>query len=142
MADIKIKLPDGSEKSFPDGVNGFEIAKSISSRLAKEAIAIKVNGSTVDLTRPIDGDAEVQILTWNDREGKEVFWHSSAHIMAQAVLEVFPDANYFLVDPLEENRAYLDSLQKIRPNIKVWHGALGEKACSLPFNVHGDQSSF
>lgn len=106
MAEITVHLPDGSKKSFPAGITGVEIAKSISPRLAKEALAIKINGKAIDLLRPIDADADIQILTWEDREGKEVFWHSSAHIMAQAVLEVFPDAKLAIGPPIDEGFYY------------------------------------
>lgn len=106
MADITITLPDGSKKSFPAGTTGTEIAKSISGRLAKEAIAIKLDGRITDVWRPIEEDANVEILTWNEREGKEVFWHSSAHIMAQAVLELFPDAKLAIGPPIDEGFYY------------------------------------
>jgi len=106
MAQIKIQLPDGSEKSYPAGVTGMEIAKSISGRLAKEAIAVKVDDKAVDLSQPIDKDARIQILTWEDREGREIFWHSSAHVMAQAVREVFPDARLAIGPPIEEGFYY------------------------------------
>ncbi len=106
MADVKITLPDGSERTYPSGVTGTDIAKSISGRLGKETIAVKVNGEVMDAGRPLEEDAEVQILTWNDREGKEVFWHSSAHIMAQAVLELHPDAKLAIGPPIDEGFYY------------------------------------
>ncbi|MEZ5359417.1 MAG: threonine--tRNA ligase [Candidatus Zixiibacteriota bacterium] len=106
MADITITLPDGSKKPFPSGVTGTEIAKSISGRLAKEAIAIQVDDRVVDVWRPIDHDASVAILTWDDRKGKEVFWHSSAHIMAQAVLDIFPNAKLAIGPPIDEGFYY------------------------------------
>ena len=112
MAEIKITLPDGSDKTFPSGVTGVEIAKSISDRLAKEAIAIKANGKVIDVWRPINADAQVQILTWDNREGKEVFWHSSAHIMAQAVLDVFPDAKLAIGPPIDEGFYYDFDVEK------------------------------
>ncbi|MFH1700066.1 MAG: threonine--tRNA ligase [Candidatus Zixiibacteriota bacterium] len=112
MADINIKLPDDSEKIFPIGITGLEIAKSISGRLGKEALAIRVNGEIIDLMRPIESDSEVQILTWNDREGKYVFWHSSAHIMAQAVLELFPDAKLAIGPPIDEGFYYDFDVEK------------------------------
>lgn len=112
MAEITIQLPDGSGKTFPSGVTGFEIAKSISPRLAKEAIAAKVNGKAIDLSRPLESDAEVRILTWDDREGKEIFWHSSAHVMAQAVREVFPDARLAIGPPIDEGFYYDFDVEK------------------------------
>lgn len=112
MADLQVKLPDGSVRAFPVGTTGLDIAKSISSRLAKEALAYKINGQPVDLSRPLEGDAEIQILTWSDREGKEVFWHSSAHIMAQAVLEVFPNTKLAIGPPIEEGFYYDFDVEK------------------------------
>ncbi|MCP4566276.1 MAG: threonine--tRNA ligase [FCB group bacterium] len=112
MADIQVKLPDGSARAFPAGTTGLDIAKSISSRLAKEALAYKINGQPVDLSRPLEGDAEIQILTWSDREGKEIFWHSSAHIMAQAVLEVFPETKLAIGPPIEEGFYYDFDVEK------------------------------
>src|SRR5579859_97216 len=96
MADqIKIKLPDGSEKEFPKGTTALDVAKSISPRLASAALAAKVrsNGDEhlVDLGRPLERDAEVRILTEKDPESLEVFRHSSAHLLAAAVLELFPE---------------------------------------------------
>lgn len=106
MAEINITLPDGTKKTFPSGVTGKEIAKSISGRLSKEAIAIQVDDRVVDVWRPIEHDATVSVLTWNDRKGKEVFWHSSAHIMAQAVLDIFPDAKLAIGPPIDEGFYY------------------------------------
>jgi len=106
MANITIKLPDGGTRIFPAGTTGLAIAKSISERLAKEAIAVKVDGKVIDLGRPLESDAAVRILTWDDREGKEVFWHSSAHIMAQAVREVFPDVKLAIGPPIDEGFYY------------------------------------
>ncbi len=88
---IKIKLPDGSEKEVARGTSALDIAKSISPRLADAALAAKVNGQLVDLAKPIEQDAEVRILTERDPEALEVFRHSSAHLMAAAVLELFPE---------------------------------------------------
>ena len=87
---ITITLPDGSERSYPKGTTGYDIAASIGAGLARAALAIKVNGTVQDLTRPIESDAEIAILTWDDKEGKETFWHSSAHLMAEALQELYP----------------------------------------------------
>lgn len=106
MADITIHLPDGHDRTFPAGVTGKEIAAAISPRLAKEALAMVVDGKTVDLMRPLEADAAVRILTWDDREGKEVFWHSSAHIMAQAVREIFPHVKLAIGPPIDEGFYY------------------------------------
>jgi threonyl-tRNA synthetase len=112
MEEIKIKLPDGSEKSFPRGITGAKIAASISARLAKDAIAVKVDGKAFDLSSSIEEDAEIKILTWDDREGKEIFWHSSSHIMAQAVREVFPDVKLAIGPPIDEGFYYDFDVEK------------------------------
>jgi threonyl-tRNA synthetase len=104
--DVNIKFPDGSVKDFPKGTTGYEIAKSISPRLAKEAVAVKVNGYIRDLHTPIDGDAPVEILTFDNQEGRQVFWHSSSHIMAQAVLDLFPSAKLAIGPPIDEGFYY------------------------------------
>lgn len=109
---VKIKFPDGSEKDFPKGATGFDIAKSISPRLAKEAIAVKVNGVVQDLAAPVDEDSPVQILTFNDPEGRRVFWHSSAHIMAQAVTELFPEAKLAIGPAIDEGFYYDFEVEK------------------------------
>jgi threonyl-tRNA synthetase len=81
---VKISLPDGSVREYPQGVKGSEIASSISEGLARVSLAIEVNGEVWDLSRPIQNDASIKILTWNDKAGKTTFWHSSAHLMAEA----------------------------------------------------------
>ncbi len=88
---IKIKLPDGSTKEVPKGITPLEVAKSISPRLADAALVAQTNGNLVDLARPLDQDAELRILTDRDPEALEVYRHSSAHLMAAAVLELFPE---------------------------------------------------
>src|SRR2546423_15336227 len=104
---IKITFPDGRVKEFEAGVTGMEIAKSISPRLAKEALGIKVNGEVRDLMRPIREDAKISILTWEDEDGKRVMWHSSAHLMAEA-LETFYPGIKFGIGPPVENGFYYD----------------------------------
>jgi threonyl-tRNA synthetase len=104
---ITITLPDGSTKSFDQGVTGYEVARSISEGLARNALAIKVNGEVRDLTRPIEADAEVQILTWNDKEGRATYWHSSAHLMAEALEVLYPGVK-FGIGPSIENGFYYD----------------------------------
>lgn len=103
---IKISLPDGSVKEFTKGVTGKEIAESISSGLARVALSISVNGEIWDLNRPIDLDANIQIHTWESEEGKYTFWHSSAHILAEAIQEVFPDAKFGIGPPIENGFYY------------------------------------
>ncbi len=108
MADqIKITLPDGSVKEFDRGVTGLDIAASISEGLARNALAIKVNGEVRDLSRPIEENARIQILTWNDPEGKAAFWHSSAHLMAEALEALYPGVK-FGIGPAIENGFYYD----------------------------------
>ena len=103
---IRISFPDGSEKEYAVGVTAHEVAKGISNSLAKKALAAKVNGDIVDLNKPINSDASIAILTFDDREGREVFWHSSAHIMAQAVVELFPGTKLAIGPPIEEGFYY------------------------------------
>lgn len=104
---IKIKFSDGSIKEYPVGITGEELAKSISNRLADEAVAIKINGTVKELYTPITEDAEIKILTFDDEEGKEVYWHSSSHLMAHAIEKLFPGAK-FGVGPAIENGFYYD----------------------------------
>jgi threonyl-tRNA synthetase len=104
---IKITLPDSSIREFESGVSGMDIAESISSRLAKEVLSISVNGEVWDLTRPITTDAAIKLLLWDDREGKETFWHSSAHLMAEAIESFYPGTQ-FGIGPTVENGFYYD----------------------------------
>jgi len=105
--DIKISLPDGSAREYPKGVKGAEIALSISEGLARNALAIEVNGEVWDLSRPINSDAAVKILTWNDKGGKSTFWHSSAHLMAEALEALYPGVK-FGAGPAIESGFYYD----------------------------------
>lgn len=82
---VKITFPDGSIREYPVGVTGMEIARSISERLAAEVLSITVNGEVWDLTRGITTDAAIKLHKWDDEEGKHTFWHTSAHLMAQAL---------------------------------------------------------
>ena len=88
MSSIVITLPDGSQKSVPTGSRPLDVAKAISQRLADDAIVAKVNGEMYDLTRPLEGDVNLQILTTRDAEALEVYRHSTAHLLAAAVLEI------------------------------------------------------
>ena len=103
---IKVSLPDGSEKEFDSGVSGAEIALSISEGLARVALAIEVNGEVWDLGRPIPNLAKINILTWNDKGGKMAFWHSSAHLMAEALEQVFPGVKFGIGPPIENGFYY------------------------------------
>ncbi|MEE4285237.1 MAG: threonine--tRNA ligase [Mariniphaga sp.] len=91
---INITLPDKSVREFSEPVSGLEIAQSISPRLAKDVLSVSVNGEIWDLTRKIDTDAEIKLHTWDDREGKEAFWHSSAHLMAEAIEHFYPGTKF------------------------------------------------
>lgn len=104
---INITLPDGSVKQFESGVTALDIAKSISEGLARNVLCASVNGKIVELNRAINEDASVKLHTWNDAEGKQTFWHSSAHLMASAVLELYPNAK-FGIGPAIENGFYYD----------------------------------
>ncbi|MGB3777666.1 MAG: threonine--tRNA ligase [Tunicatimonas sp.] len=91
---ITITLPDGSRREYPSGSTGLDIARSISEGLARNVLAAKVNGEVWDSFRPIEHDANVQLLTWNDDEGKATFWHSSAHLLAEALQELYPGVKF------------------------------------------------
>ena len=104
---IKITFPDKSVKEFESGITGYEIAYGISNRLAKEALSIGVNGEIYDLTRPITEDAEFAIYKWDDAQGKDAFWHSSAHLMAEAIETLYPGVKLW-VGPSVDNGFYYD----------------------------------
>ena len=104
---MNITFPDKKVKEFPEGVSGLDIAKSISNSLAKEIIAVGVNGETWDATRPITQDADIKLYKWDDEEGKHAFWHSSAHLMAE-VLEHFYPGVKLGIGPTIENGFYYD----------------------------------
>jgi len=104
---IKITFPDGSVREYNEGVNGLQIAESISSRLAQDVIACGVNGETYDLARSINTDASVVLYKWDDAEGKHAFWHTSAHLLAEALQELYPGIQ-FGIGPAIENGFYYD----------------------------------
>ncbi|NDV58367.1 threonine--tRNA ligase [Bacteroides sp. 519] len=104
---IKITFPDGSVREYESGVNGLQIAESISSRLAQEVLSIGVNDKTYDLSRPITEDAEIKLYKWDDEEGKHTFWHTSAHLLAEALQELYPGIQ-FGIGPAIENGFYYD----------------------------------
>ncbi len=104
---INITLPDGSVKQFEKGTTALEIAKSISEGLARNVLSAKVNGVVMEATRPITEDATVQLLTWRDEEGKATMWHSSAHLMAEAIETLYPGVK-FGIGPDIENGFYYD----------------------------------
>ncbi|GAB4192337.1 MAG: threonine--tRNA ligase [Thermoflexibacter sp.] len=104
---INITLPDGSVRQYERGITGMQIALSISEGLARNVLAAKVNGEVWDASRPIQQDATVQLLTWNDTDGKKTFWHSSAHLMAEALEALYPNTK-FGIGPAIDNGFYYD----------------------------------
>ncbi|MCB0675913.1 MAG: threonine--tRNA ligase [Saprospiraceae bacterium] len=106
MSKINITLPDGSVRQFEAGSTALDIAQSISEGLARNVLSAKVNGEVWDATRPIREDAKVQLLTWNDPEGKSTFWHSSAHLMAEALEALYPGTKFGIGPPIENGFYY------------------------------------
>jgi len=106
MSLVNITLPDGSVKQFQQGVKGIEIAQSISEGLARNALSIEVNGEIWDLSRPIQADASIKIFTWNDKGGKYAFWHSSAHLFAEALEALYPGVKFGIGPPIENGFYY------------------------------------
>ncbi len=104
---IKITFPDGSVREYEAGVTGLQIAESISPRLAQDVIACGVNGETTELNRPINADAAIKLYKFDDEEGKHAFWHTSAHLMAEALQELYPGTQ-FGIGPAIENGFYYD----------------------------------
>ena len=104
---INITFPDKSVKQFEAGVTPLQIAESISPRLAQDVLAASVNEQEWDLTRPINEDAEIKLFKWEDHEGKHAFWHSSAHLLAEALQELYPGVK-FGIGPAVENGFYYD----------------------------------
>ncbi|MFN4082322.1 MAG: threonine--tRNA ligase [Bacteroidia bacterium] len=103
---INITLPDGSVRSYERGITALEIAKSISEGLARNVLAAKVNNIVTDATLPINQDASLQLLTWNDKEGKSTMWHSSAHLMAEALEALYPGIKFGIGPPIENGFYY------------------------------------
>jgi threonyl-tRNA synthetase len=103
---INITLPDGSVKQFQEGTTSLQIAKSISEGLARKVVAAQVNGQVWDATRPLDKDAHLKLLTWDDAEGKSTFWHSSAHLLAEAVEALYPGVKFWVGPPVEKGFYY------------------------------------
>ena len=138
MSKINITFPDGSRKEFRQGITGLEIAEGISPRLAKVALAVEVNGEVWDLSRPVTGDAAVKILKWEDEGGKYAYWHSSAHLMAEAIETIFPGTKFGIGPPIEAGFYYdidlgdhsltADDLQTIEKKMEEF------AAMDLPFN--------
>ncbi|HEY0612366.1 MAG TPA: TGS domain-containing protein, partial [Chitinophaga sp.] len=104
---INITFPDGAVRQYEPGISALDIAKSISEGLARKVLAAKVNGQVIDATRPITEDATLQLLTWTDTDGKATMWHSSAHLMAEALEALYPGVK-FGIGPAIENGFYYD----------------------------------
>jgi len=107
MDKIKIKFPDGSEEELQKGIKGIEILEKLPRRVREEAVAIKVNNEVYDLIRPINHNANIRVLTYEDDEGKEIFRHSAAHILAIAVKRLFPKAK-LAIGPAVKDGFYYD----------------------------------
>ena len=103
---INISFPDGAVRQYNEGITALDIAKSISEGLARKVLAASVNGQVWDATRPIKSDAKLKLLTWNDTEGRSTFWHSSAHLMAEAVESMFPGVKFWVGPPVENGFYY------------------------------------
>lgn len=104
---IHVTFPDGAVKQYESGVSALDIAKSISEGLARKVIAAEVNGEVWDISRPISKDVTLKLLTWNDAGGKSTFWHSTAHLMAEAVESLFPGVKFW-VGPAIDRGFYYD----------------------------------
>jgi threonyl-tRNA synthetase len=103
---IKITLPDGAVREYEKGTSALQIAQSISEGLARNVLSAKVNGEVWDATRPINSDSSLQLLTWNDADGKETMWHSSAHLMAEALEALYPGVKFGIGPPIENGFYY------------------------------------
>ncbi|MBO4485860.1 MAG: threonine--tRNA ligase [Prevotella sp.] len=114
---VKITFPDGSVRSYEQGVTGFQIAESISPALARNVVSCAVNGETVELNRPIEADATIALYKFDDDEGKHTFWHTSAHLLAEALQELYPGIQ-FGFGPAVDNGFFYDVLLKDGEMIK------------------------
>ena len=103
---IKITLPDGSIREYEKGVTPMDVAKSISEGLARNVLAAKTNGKVIDANRALETDVTLQLLTWNDEEGKETLWHSSAHLLAEALEAIYPGIKLGIGPPIENGFYY------------------------------------
>mgnify|MGYP006155434111 CR=1 FL=1 len=103
---VQIQFPDGAVRSYEKGITALGIAKSISEGLAKKVLAASINGEVWDATRPINKDAALKLLTWDDDAGKNTFWHSSAHLMAEAVEALYPGVKFWVGPALDKGFYY------------------------------------
>ena len=101
MSQITITLPDGAQRDYPAGSTPMDIAKSISEGLARNVLAAKVNDRTVDASTPIQQDAHLSLLTWKDDDGKQTYWHSSAHLLAEALEALYPGIKLGIGPPIQ-----------------------------------------
>ena len=104
---IDIRLPDGAIKQMPNGSTPFEVAQSISEGLARAVISASYNGTTIEATTPLQEDGELVLFTWNNDEGKKAFWHSSAHLLAQALEQIYPGIK-LTIGPAIDSGFYYD----------------------------------
>ena len=104
---IKVTFPNGDVKEYENGITPLQIAESISPRLAQDVLAASVNDEEWDLSRPLEGDGSIKLFKWDDPEGKHAFWHSSAHLLAEALQELYPGVK-FGIGPAIENGFYYD----------------------------------
>lgn len=103
---IKITFPDGAVREYQEGITGMEVAKSISEGLARKVLAVKVNGQVWDASRPLVSDATLNLLSWDDTDGKSTFWHSSAHLLAEAVESMYPGVKFWVGPPIDKGFYY------------------------------------
>src|SRR6185312_16072701 len=103
---VEIKFPDGRVKQYNDGITAMDIAKEISNSLAAKVLAAKVNGQVWDASRPITNDSQLALLTWDDADGKSAFWHSSAHLMAEALEAIYPGIKLGIGPPIDNGFYY------------------------------------
>jgi threonyl-tRNA synthetase len=103
---IKITFPDGQVREFEKGITPYQVALQISEGLARNVLAANLNGEVVDSSTSIDADASLQLLTWNDTEGKKTFWHSSAHLLAEAIEALFPGTKFGIGPAIEQGFYY------------------------------------
>ena len=106
LAVIALTLPDGSVKTFPAGTTGNDVALSIGRKLAQDALALKVDGVTIDLSTPLTADAAIEIITFSSPSGPDIFWHSSSHLMAQAIEELFLGSKFGAGPSIEQGFYY------------------------------------
>jgi len=112
MSEIQLRLPDGQDRKYASGITGQEVAEKIGSRLAKDALAIKIDGRLQDLTIPVERSSAVEIVTFSAPEGREVYWHSTSHLLAHAVKQLFPQAKLAIGPAIEEGFYYDFDLER------------------------------